>query len=442
MENVNESIELALKDGLYVDIMTLLPSPCMAQDAEALISKSTAFKKSGASRILCDSVVCSEGFVTSCGEVFKDLMSNKAKEVAVATAAQGVAARAPVESGNSAVPESDAPTSKRDKRKDKKKKGADTDKVSSGGGSKGGASSVSGEQQWVFMSLDEVEAVLKEKVEGCSPEMHTELAGVLHRQLSARFQEYVREAFRGGVTAADRRETSASLANEYTNTYLHSRLCQAGIEQLEGDVVAGLVKYLLKDLGAKLLNILVKVQAQESYVNCPTGEMTTAQRKAVVAEIPSDSREPLLRLEGLLNEKAVDAFLNPLEDIAENFGFRVKRSDKKRDKRLAFEHRARLQEQLSGLTEPSAVLLLVTVLKFQAETGCVLHAQGRSVSAIIAYLEKTKAWQETDLACVLEYQRKVMAKLTSKDALAEEDVISDGETTALKALVARPTPKE
>jgi hypothetical protein len=130
------------------------------------------------------------------------------------------------------------------------------------------------------------------------------------------FIQYVQEAFRGGVTAADRREQSASLESEYVNTYIHTRLCAAGIDQ------STLVKYVLKDLGSKLLSILVQVQAQTSYVHCPVGEMITAERKAVVALIPVGPRASLVKLEALLVSKTADAFLDALEDTAELLGFR------------------------------------------------------------------------------------------------------------------------
>lgn len=163
--------------------------------------------------------------------------------------------------------------------------------------------------------------------------------------------------------------------------------------------------------------------------------MTDAERKAVVALMPPDAQKRLAALELKLNEKSVDAFLDPLEEAAEELGLRVKRTDKKRDKRVAFEHRARLQAQLEDVSDPPSVLLLVVVLLFQAHTGCVLHAQGRSVPHIISFLKGAKgalSTEDTDL--LVEYQRKVMSSLTSS---ASDDSISEADTLAIKALAAR-----
>jgi hypothetical protein len=174
-----------------------------------------------------------------------------------------------------------------------------------------------------------------------------------------------------------------------------------------------------------------------SYVKCPeAGEMTDAERKAVIALMPPDAQKRLSSLELKLNEKTVDAFLDPLEEAAEDVGLRVKRADKKRDKKVAFEHRARLQSQLEDVSDPPSVLLLVAVLLFQGHTGCVLHAQGRSVPQIITFLKEAKgALSAADTDLLVEYQRKVMASLTS--AAAGDDAITEEDTAAVKALAAR-----
>jgi hypothetical protein len=175
--------------------------------------------------------------VQRCADLFKEPMAAKAKEIASTSAASALpqggagagAGSARTTSGGSSGsargPAADADDdddddgrpSKRDKRKDKKKKKGGG---GGGGGGAGGASTdataptAAGEQQWNFMSLSEVEAVLANKIEGCPSEVIPELAAVLHRQLGTRFQEYVRDAFRGGVTAADRRKESEALEAE------------------------------------------------------------------------------------------------------------------------------------------------------------------------------------------------------------------------------------
>jgi hypothetical protein len=84
------------------------------------------------------------------------------------------------------------------------------------------------------------------------------------------------------------------------------------------------------------------------------------------------------------------------------------------------------------------MLLIVAVLLFQMHTGRVLHAQGRSVSAIITFLKTSKMCADSEMAVLVEYQRKVTASLMSKGAPAEIDVITDAESAVLKGLVARP----
>jgi hypothetical protein len=131
-------------------------------------------------------------------------MKTKAREAAAKGATETSNARVAPSTGTAATapaPELDAATSKRDKRKAKmlvkqKKKGCgggdggqahvgERERFDGGGGrSESGAN-----QQWSFLSQDEVEVILTNKIDGCSPEMYTELAVLIHRKLTTRFQE-------------------------------------------------------------------------------------------------------------------------------------------------------------------------------------------------------------------------------------------------------------
>lgn len=103
-------------------------------------------------------------------------------------------------------------------------------------------------------------------------------------------------------------------------------------------------------------------------------------------------------------------FLDPLEDFAaDHVGFHVKRNDKKRDRQIAFNHRHTLQEQLAGETNSAMVLHLAVVLIFQTYTGELLHAPGKSVPNIVAFLKDHV--KENDHRLLLEYQTKVMDAL-------------------------------
>ncbi|XP_031549985.1 E3 UFM1-protein ligase 1 homolog, partial [Actinia tenebrosa] len=99
--------------------------------------------------------------------------------------------------------------------------------------------------------------------------------------------------------------------------------------------------------------------------------------------------------------------------------FMIKKLDKKKEKQLAIEHRAALQEQLRQEDEPAMALHLVTVLLFQHFTSVPIHAPGRCVPQIISFLAShlTPEQQET----LTRYQSLVVKRLTGGPVTDESE---------------------
>ena len=101
------------------------------------------------------------------------------------------------------------------KAKKAKKKGAAADDDDDGGGGGGGGRGPDVNQQWSFMSLGEVQELLEKNFRDIDAKVFEELAGILHRQLTKRFQEYVREAFQKGSDTAGMKADRSQNEAEY-----------------------------------------------------------------------------------------------------------------------------------------------------------------------------------------------------------------------------------
>jgi len=151
------------------------------------------------------------------------------------------------------------------KAKKAKKKGAAADDDDGGGGGGGGGRGPDLDQQWSFMSLGEVQTLLEKNFRDIDAKVFEELAGILHRQLTKRFQEYVREAFQKGSDTAGMKAGRSQIEVEYKELYIKARLFQQGAEEFEGQPLEALTKFLLKSFGASMLNMLCQIRVSWSH---------------------------------------------------------------------------------------------------------------------------------------------------------------------------------
>ena len=90
-----------------------------------------------------------------------------------------------------------------------------------------------------------------------------------------------------------------------------------------------------------------------------------------------------------------------------------------------FNHRQALIDQLDRENEPAMALHLACVVLFQYHTNTLLHAPGRCVPQIIAYLQdKVSA---NDFRVLTEYQQLVVQQITKSKAKTKHDDSNDHE---------------
>lgn len=64
----------------------------------------------------------------------------------------------------------------------------------------------------------------------------------------------------------------------------------------------------------------------------------------------------------------------------------IKKVDKKKDRQLIHQHKEKLLQQLQETVEPALVLHLASLILFTTVTGCIIHASGKFVAQILAFI--------------------------------------------------------
>lgn len=432
VETVNGSIEEALASGEWLNVLSLLPSPCTAADASFLLDRCRSLTKVKSARVFCDVIVCSSEFVVKSATFFDDAMEERAKVITTATKKNAAVERNKVSGGGTPNSSGSEPTKKEKRDQRKAKKGAKRD-VDSGVGAAGAEV----EGNWNFLTVYEVGKILQEKLPECDESFLNELAIVLHRRLSDAFQMKVRDMFLAGSgTGGDRRKETARLAKEFSNLYAYAFMYSKGISSFKEDVVAFplLTRHLLRDLGQQMLEIVVRIKAAEHCVQIDAEAdkaLTDNVRAAIIAQFPVVDRILLEKLSSAVEGKDSEVALELLGDAIEECGLQLTRTSKKQERELLYQQRHQLSEQLKGCKDPATTLLIVTSLIFQKCTGSLIHAQGRFVPHLVKFLALHTTAEEH--AVLTEFQKSVQAAMVG-DAEAPQDQ----DLEKVKALILAP----
>uniref|UniRef100_A0A8C9SDB9 E3 UFM1-protein ligase 1 n=1 Tax=Scleropages formosus TaxID=113540 RepID=A0A8C9SDB9_SCLFO len=441
IDQVEASVEEAVSSGTWID--TMLPSCLSTEDTGILLNQvmRTANVQSSA-RILCDTIVVSEKFVSGCKALFDQAMQQKAqKEIKN----NPVFLITEDDLKQSSLLMDMSAASKKDKREERRKKAAEGSGSMKGGGGgnareirirktkkKGRRDDDSDEEagtapsnrnkqaEVVFMSLDEVAAVLEEHVCDCPDEMITELAEQLMRPLTKQYQEVVRAAFLSSSSmssGASRKQSVKELQEEITNLYNNIRLFEKGAKFFSDETHANIAKHVLRTICTDVTNILLNFVAAEfmTAVDSPRS-ITNEVRLKILTKLQEETKEPLMKLHNSLNGKSIEDFLIYLEPCVEVCGFMLKKGDKKRERQALFQHRQALMEQLKMTEDPALVLHLTSVLLFQQIHQCALHVPGRCVPHVISSL----------VGRISEDQRKLLSQYQT---LVVKQLVGQGKNT-------------
>ncbi|XP_028636916.1 E3 UFM1-protein ligase 1 [Grammomys surdaster] len=437
VDQVEASVEEAISSGTWVDILPLLPSSLSVEDAAMLLQQvMRPFGKHASATVFSDTVVVSEKFINDCIGLFSERMHQKAEKemknnpVHLITE-EDLKQISILESANA---------NKKDKKDERRKKATEgSGSVRGGGGSnareykikkvkkKGRKDEDSDEESQsshagkkkpdiTFMFQDEIEDCLRKHIQDAPEEFISELAEYLIRPLNKMYLEVVRSVFMSSTSASGtgRKRTIKDLQEEVSNLYNNIRLFEKGMKYFADDTQTALTKHLLKTVCTDITNLMFNFLASDLMMAVEDPAAITSDiRKKILSKLTEETKVPLTKLHNSLNEKSIEDFLSCLDSATEACDIMVKKGDKKRERQILFQHRQALADQLKVTEDPALILHLTSVLLFQFSTHSMLHAPGRCVPQIIAFLHhKIPEDQHTLL---VKYQGLVVKQLVSQN---------------------------
>ncbi|XP_075859222.1 E3 UFM1-protein ligase 1 isoform X2 [Microcebus murinus] len=449
VDQVEASVEEAISSGTWVDIAPLLPSCLSVEDATILLQQvMRAFSKQPSAVVFSDTVVVSEKFINDCTELFNELMHQKAEKEMKTNPVHLITEE---DLKQVSILESIS-TSKKDKKDERRRKATEgSGSVRGGGGSnareykikktkkKGRKDDDSDDESQLshagkkkpeitFMFQDEIEDFLRKHIQDAPEEFISELAEYLIKPLNKTYLEVVRSVFMSSTSASGtgRKRTIKDLQEEVSNLYNNIRLFEKGMKFFADDTQAALTKHLLKTVCTDITNLIFNFLATDLMMAVDDPATITSEvRKKILSKLSEETKLALTKLHNSLNEKSIEDFLSCLDCAAEACDIMVKRGDKKRERQILFQHRQALAEQLKVTEDPALILHLTSVLLFQFTTHSMLHAPGRCVPQIIAFLN-TKI-PEDQHTLLVKYQGLVVKQLVSQNKKTGQggDLLSD-----------------
>uniref|UniRef100_A0A674DB01 E3 UFM1-protein ligase 1 n=1 Tax=Salmo trutta TaxID=8032 RepID=A0A674DB01_SALTR len=440
VEQVEASVEEAVNSATWTDVQPILPSCLSMEDVGIIINE--AMRKTNVqstARILGDTVVVSEKFISNCLSLFDEAMQHKAlKEVK--NNPVFLITEDDLKQGYM-MTENTAPSKKEKREAERRKKTTEGSGCKGGGGGcnarevrirktkkKGRRDDDSDEEAAVtpqnrnkptevpFMSLEEIAAVLEGQVCDCPEEILSELAEHLVRPLTKTYQEVVRTVFMSSTsstTGVTKKRSVKDFQEELSNLYNNIRLFEKGTKLFSDETQVLIAKHVLKTVCTDVTNILVNFMAAELMMSAENpSSITNEVRVKILGKLPEETKGPLMKVHNSLNGKTIEDFLTNIETAVEVCGFMLKKGDKKRERQALFLHRQALIEQLKDTEDPALILHLTSVLLFQASTHCMLHAPGRCVPQIIGTLVGRISEEQHRL--LTGYQALVVKQLVSQ----------------------------
>lgn len=441
IDNLEAAVDEALSSGTWLDVMTLLPSPFLPDDAALALEKCLKNGGRSSAHVFCGSIVASERFIEECIKPFEKLMQEKAEKDAITSPAllSELSKKDLHELGDKTGP------TKQDRKEERRAK------ASAGGGNKGGGGRGARESktkkkdksklktekhiddneprsanhELEFMTLEQVTDVLTTQLTNCPELFVDELSEYMHRPLARKYQEVARAVFL--MSGNKKRKFHVELQDKITGLYNNARLFQRGLEKFRDEVQPILSHHLLRTVCTDMTNLAINCLAADHMIAVSDDKtLTHEMRLKIISRFPEKTRNVLGKLNLSLNGKDVEDFMTHF-DVVSGPGFceiLLKKLDKKRERNLLVEHRQTLQEQLKQENEPAMALHLAVVLLFQHHTGCMIHAPGKCVPQIVTCLADYISPEDHER--IVKYQSLVVLQLTK---LGNKDASPTGDET-------------
>ncbi|MCL4129817.1 UNVERIFIED_CONTAM: hypothetical protein GTU68_031328 [Idotea baltica] len=447
IDQIEANLDDALANGGFIDILPFLPSTFSGEVCTDLINlalkyREASVKAAGCSKtsssclVFCESIVVSEKLVTKVSVRLEQLMPSKAQEAI----AKG-AFKQQLSSGRSKA-EDEASRNKKDERRKKATGGK------SGGGTQGretktkstknknkgrrGASHFSDDEDEAneasqksnkmseieFLSEEEMKKEIEKEpeLEDCPEELLDALVEHLFETMTRKFQNVAKAAFMATMSAGGdtRKKTHQQLQEKILALLSTIQLAKKGMNEFGDEIRTQLCKYLLRTHCSEIVNEVVQYLADDSQIDLKSNkELSPEVRLKIINQLDDDLKQPLLAVHKKLTGSSVEEFLTKIDDAIAAADIIHKKKDNKKDRQVLLNHRSGLVDQLNVSLNAALSLHLSCLILFQAATGNLLHASGKFVPQILAFL---KPHVQADFYDVLhEYQVLVMKSLTLKE---------------------------
>ncbi|KAM8705841.1 hypothetical protein ACLKA7_010179 [Drosophila subpalustris] len=437
----------------YLDLSTILPSNLSEEDIEETFDAIMAQKHLNPSNfVFLDSIVFSQAYLAQLVQPCQEMAQAQAK-AAIDTGVyqQYVVERTLAQKGNQMATSFDVDDDKLDKRDERRKKAASG---KAGGGAQGretktkstkkhqrgraaahnhdsedeeetvqasaGSSRKSVKPLELVKTSDITNLIKITLEEEGLDHLAKPIAALFLNQLNQTALAKAQELYEA-TPQTNRRQTHAAIQERVNTLLVDIRLYEKGLKLFPSDTQSQLVKYLLKSLGNDICNELTLYVAAECNLSVKSTNLNVDQRIKLVQECDAQYRNALLEQNKALN-KNIDDFELATEAVLKACSMIVKKVDKKKDRLLIVSHKEKLLQQLLECNEPALLLHLAALILFTTITGCILHASGKFVSAILQHIRSTL--NEPQNALLLRYHDLVLKLLqqTSPDSAESKSV--------------------
>ncbi|KAH8335438.1 hypothetical protein KR074_002075 [Drosophila pseudoananassae] len=438
----------------YLDLSSILPSNLSEEDIEEVFAAIMAQKQSNPSNfVYLDSIVFSQPYLQQLVQPCQALAETQAKAaIDSGVYQQHIVEKTLAQKGNSSAQdlEDDGKVDKRDERRKKAASGK------AGGGAQGretktkstkkhargkaaAAQNESDDEEDVHQhtrggggasnkkSVKPLELVktgdIVKLITGTLEEEGLEhlaksIAALYTSQFNQTALARAQELFEA-TPQTNRRQTHAAIQDRINTLLVDIRLYEKGLKLFPQDTQTQLVKYLLKSLGNDICNELSLYVASECNLTVKNSNLNVDQRNKLAQECDAQYRTALLEQNKALN-KSIDEFELATEAVLKACSMIIKKVDKKKDRLLIADHKKKLQEQLLECRDPALLLHLAALILFTTISGCILHASGKFVSAILQHIRGSL--NEPQNSLLLRYHDLVLQVLQSAADSSESKI--------------------
>ncbi|WIA08065.1 hypothetical protein OEZ85_007531 [Tetradesmus obliquus] len=461
------AVDEALRNGAWLDVATVLPSSLALQDVAQLLAKcgGLGLEEDGRrGQVLASTCVVSAQIIAAARER-AEVLAKQAADKAAAERKHAAAAAPPSNSGSSAADASKsgaggkkAAASKDDSdddwsmgsKKGKKaakggskaaaaKGGKPAGSSSSGSGSKGGskgaaaAAADNGGSALSVSALTELVLELHPDMEDAGPNggVAKAIAETIRPAALAAYQEALASVFTSGAEVRRKAKDGALRALEEAFALL--QLYERGCELLQADEAVQTVmqRHLLRSTGTDALDCLLswckwEFGEQEPPAAAATAGEAAAAAAAVVSfsspaeragqakSLPPELGQPVGKALEAVGGTDVQELLSQLEAAGAECGMRLRRLDKKSEKALLVQQKARLLGLLTPEQSPAAVLALALPLLAVKAAGKLVNTPGRAIGGVLAALQPHL--QEPEVELMQQYHALVVESLRAQSS--------------------------